>query len=176
MPSPLVLHPGECEYPRLLFVASLLLCAICAACGAVGSGSPPPPPQAVMITVTPNSAQAFPGAKVQFHAVVENSPNSGVNWLVSGMSPGNAGVGLIDSTGLYVAPTTVPGSGTLTVTAVSQADSTKSASATVTIQGSLSISPAHSSFSTPQPVQLNAAGIDNSALNWAVDNVAVGYA
>jgi hypothetical protein len=88
-----------------------------------------------MITVTPNSAQAFPGAKVQFHAVVGNSPNSGVNWLVNGMSPGNADVGLIDSTGLYVAPNTVPSSGTLMVTAVSQADSTKGASAILKLGG-----------------------------------------
>lgn len=172
MPSPLVLHPGEREFPRLLFVASLLLCAICVACGAVGSSAPPPLP--MTITVTPNSAKPFPGGVVQFHAVVENASSSGVNWLVNGMSPGDANVGMIDSTGLYIAPNAVPNPATVTVTAALQADSSVTASANVAIQGSLSISPAHSSFSAALPVQLNAAGIDNSALNWAVDNVGGG--
>jgi len=137
MPSPLDLCPGEREYPRLLFVASLLLCAICAACGAVGSGQAPTAPLPVTVTVTPNSVQSFPGANVQFTAVVKNSSNSAVIWMVNQTQGGNQTWGTISSTGsstsTYTAPNLVPSQASVMVTAVSQSDSTKAGSATVTI-------------------------------------------
>jgi hypothetical protein len=187
MPGLLDLHPGvrltrglsptprngrSLNFPRVLLLASFLLGVICTSCGTGGSDPPVPPP--ATITITPNPAQTLPGGQVPFSAKVESAQSSTVNWQVNGMSPGNPEVGTIDSTGLYTAPSFVPGSGQITVTAVLQANPGVTASATVAIQGSLTISPAHSSFSTAQPVQLNVAGIDNSAVNWAVDTIAGG--
>jgi hypothetical protein len=187
MPSLLDLHPGvrltrglsptlrkgrSLHFPRVLLLASFLPGLICTSCGTGGSDPPVTPP--ATITITPNPAQTLPGGQVPFSAKVESAQSSTVNWQVNGMSPGNPEVGMIDSTGLYTAPSFVPGSGQITVTAVLQANPGVTASATVAIQRSLTISPAHSSFSSAQPVLLKVAGIDNSAVNWAVDTIAGG--
>src|SRR5256885_14810390 len=66
-------------------------------------------------------------------ATVQNTSNTAVTWQVSGVSGGNATVGTISSSVLYTAPAVVPNPATVAVTAVSQADPTKSASAQVTI-------------------------------------------
>jgi hypothetical protein len=162
------------EFPDIVLFAAIFLCTLCTACGTVGSGPAPDPPapKPVSVTVTPVSAQSPPGGRVQFTAVVQNAQTSAVIWQVNG----NAERGTIDSTGLYTAPNTVPNPGTVTVTAVSQANLNATASATVTIQGALSISPSHSSFSVAQPVQLSVVGADNSAVIWAVDRVSGGNA
>ena len=189
MPSPLHLYPGEClptgafpaprdgqsrEFPRMLLIASFLLCMICTSCGAVGSGPAPPAP--VTITVMPNSAQLFPGGNKQFNAVVENASSSAVNWQLSQPSGGNTDVGAISSSGYYTAPNTVPNQATVTVTAVLQSDPTTTGSASVTIQGQLSLSPHLASVTTSQTLQLNVltTGVTNTEVNWAVDGIANG--
>jgi len=197
MPNPLDLHLGERllrglfsvrrdqrlrEFPHNLLFASLLLCMICTSCGAVGSGPASTPP--VTVTVTPNSAQPFPGGNVQFHAEVENSASSAVNWQVNQVTSGNTNVGTITSNGSYTAPNSVPNPPTVTVTAVLQSDSTKIGSSSVTIQslssirGPLTLSPKLSSVTTSQGLQLNVltAGVDNSDVNWAVDGIMNGSA
>jgi hypothetical protein len=113
---------------------------------------------------------------------VQSSPNSNVNWMVNTVGGGNATVGVIDSTGRYTAPSAVPIPATVTVTAVSQADSTKSGSAAVTIQGPsatqgpLVLSPSLASLTPSQTLQLNVLtpGVANSDVNWAVDGVPAG--
>jgi len=195
MPSPLHPYLGECvpqgvfparrggrlrEFPRLLLFVSFLLCLICTSCGAVGSGTAPPPP--VTVTVMPNSVQLFPGGNKQFNAVVENASNLAVNWLVNQMPSGNAAVGIITTDGYYTAPNSVPNPATVTVTAVLRVDSTKTGSASVTIQslsaiqGPLTLSPALSSVTTSQTLQLNVltAGVGNGEVNWAVDGISNG--
>jgi hypothetical protein len=196
MPSPLHWYLGEClprgafstprdgrlrEFPRMLLIAAFLLCLICTSCGAVGSGPAPPPPASVTITVMPNSAQPFPGVNVQFTAVVKNASSSAVNWQVNQVPSGNATVGTISSTGYYTAPNSVPNPATVTVTAVLQMDSTKTGSASVTIQSlsaiqGLTISPALSSVTTSQPLQLSVrtAGVGDSDVNWVVDGISNG--
>ncbi|MGA2084000.1 MAG: DUF2341 domain-containing protein [Terracidiphilus sp.] len=82
----------------------------------------------VSVTVTPPSATLYGGQTQQFTASVANSSNQTVVWTIV-----PAGVGTIDSTGLYTAPTTISTQQTVTLTATSLADSTKSASATVTL-------------------------------------------
>jgi uncharacterized repeat protein (TIGR03803 family) len=90
-----------------------------------------PPP--VTVTVSPASAQVPVNGVQQFVATVANTSNSAVTWNVNGLTGGNSTVGTISSTGLYTAPATVPSPAAVTVTATSQADSTKSGSAAVTI-------------------------------------------
>src|SRR5438105_619695 len=87
----------------------------------------------VSVTASPTSATVAPGGTQQFTAMVQNTSNTAVTWQVNGMTGGNATVGTISSSGLYTAPGVVPNPATVTVTAVSQADATKSASAQVTI-------------------------------------------
>lgn len=163
-------RPG---FPRLIFLALFLLCVFCAACGAVGPASDPPP--AVTITVTPTSAQIYQGNPVQFMASVQNAAASSIVWQVNGVANGNPTVGTIDSTGLYVAPAAVPTPATVMVTAALQTGSTKSGPSDVTIlllssiTGHLLISPALSSVTTSQALQLQVTtpGVTNSDVSWA---------
>ena len=117
---------------------SLVLVGFMVACGGGGS-SPPPPP--ISVTVSPSTTvqlyanetgnQWPAGAnQEQFSATVNNSTNQNVSWAVTGASTN----GTIGSTsGIYVAPATVPSPATVTVTATAAADTTKSGSGTVEI-------------------------------------------
>jgi hypothetical protein len=148
---------------------------MCTACGAVGSGPAAPAP--VTVTVTPDSAQPFQGEKLQFNAKVQNASDPAVNWQVNQMAVGNPMVGMIDSNGLYTAPALVPNPPTVTVTAVLQSDSSKTGSSSVTIlalssiTGPLVVSPALSSLTTSQTLQLQVLtpGVGNSDVNWTAD-------
>jgi len=91
----------------------------------------------VTISVSPISASVAPNATEQFTATVTGSTNTAVTWQVNGVTGGNSTTGTVSTTGLYTAPATVPNPANVTVTAVSQADTTKSASATVTISNGL---------------------------------------
>ena len=95
----------------------------------------------VSVTISPTTATLATLALQQFTATVSGSTNTAVTWQVSGVSGGNSTVGLVSTTvpgtsneGLYLGPSAVPSPATVSVTAVSQADPTKSASATVTLQ------------------------------------------
>jgi hypothetical protein len=79
-------------------------------------------PPAVAVTINPTSTSIQVGRTQQFVATVSGSTNTAVNWSASG--------GTVSASGLYTAPATA---GTYTVTAKSVADTTKSASATVTV-------------------------------------------
>ncbi len=62
------------------------------------------------------------------------SYSKAVNWSVNSVSGGNDTVGTISATGLYVAPDPIPSIGsTMTISAVSQEDSSKSASAAISL-------------------------------------------
>ena len=92
-----------------------------------------PPPQPVSVSISPTSAMVRVGKTRAFTATVTNTPNTSVTWKVNGITGGNSTVGFISSLGTYKAPSSVPSPSTVQVTAVSVADPTKSASATVTI-------------------------------------------
>jgi hypothetical protein len=70
---------------------------------------------------------------VQLTALVSGSTNQKVVWKVNGITGGNSTVGTVSTTGLYVAPATIPTPGTVKVTAVSEADRAKSSSTMLTI-------------------------------------------
>ena len=156
------------------FFAFLLLALICNSCGGLVSG---PVPSPASVSVLPGSAQPFTGATVQFNAVVQNSGSTAVTWQVNSIAGGNATFGTIDSTGFYTAPISVPSPPLVTVVAVLQADASKSGLSNVTIQpdssiqGPLVLSPALSSVTISQPLQMQVLtpGVTNTAVNWAVD-------
>lgn len=82
-------------------------------------------PLPVTVSLSPTSASVPAGGTQQFTASVQNTSNTAVTWSTTG--------GTITGTGAtvtYTAPTTL---GPYTVAATSVADSTKSASATVTV-------------------------------------------
>ena len=91
------------------------------------------------VSISPSTASLTVGGTQQFTATVTETSNTVVTWSTTG--------GTITTSGLYTAPNTA---GTYTVTATSVADTTKSASATVTVGASptyvLNVSPASLSF------------------------------
>jgi hypothetical protein len=95
---------------------------------------PPPPASNITVAVTPSTGSVTIGQTLQFKATVSNTTNTGVTWKVNGVAGGNASVGTISSTGMFTAPGKVP-SGSSSISATSVADSTKSASVTVTVNG-----------------------------------------
>ena len=89
---------------------------------------------AVVVGVTPANVSTTAGTTQQFAASVTGTSNTAVDWTVSGAGCSGTACGTINSSGLYTAPFAVPSHGTVTATATSVADSTKSASADITIQ------------------------------------------
>src|SRR5271157_662073 len=115
-------RPGWC-----LAALALLSAVLTLSCGGGGT-----PALVIQVSVAPQTAQVVLRGQVQFTAAVSGS-SSGVSWSVNGTAGGNATVGVIDSTGLYTAPTTLPASNMVTVAAASLAAPGQSATATVTI-------------------------------------------
>jgi Protein of unknown function (DUF1565) len=95
----------------------------------------------VSVTISPSSVTLATLATQAFTATVSGSSNTAVTWEVNSVAGGNSTAGLISTTvlgtsneAIYLGPSTVPSPATLSVTAVSQADPTKSATATVTVE------------------------------------------
>lgn len=88
---------------------------------------------AVTVSVAPLSASVAVNATQQFSATVTGTANTAVTWQVNNVTGGNGTVGTISGAGLYTAPATVPSPATVTVKAISNADNTKSATASVTV-------------------------------------------
>ena len=82
----------------------------------------------VTVSVAPSTATVSAGQTQQFSATVGNSSNTAVTWSIS-----PSGLGSVNSSGLYTAPTSITTQQTVTITAASQADSTKNGSATITL-------------------------------------------
>lgn len=95
----------------------------------------------VSVSISPSLITTATLATQSFTATVTGSSNTAVTWQVNGVSGGNSTNGLVSTTvlgtaneALFLAPSAVPNPASLSVTAISQADPTKSATATVTIQ------------------------------------------
>ena len=85
------------------------------------------------ITITPKAVVVIAGEQIQFHDSVVGTTNTAVTWLVSGASCSGSACGTVSSTGLYSAPASIASQMNVSVKVTSQAVSTVSATATVTI-------------------------------------------
>ena len=99
------------------------------------------PPPDVRIDIAPTTITLAPGAVATFTATVTGSDDTRVSWTAS------CGTITGDGTSVsYTAPANVPLAGTCTVTVTSQDDSTRRASATVTVEGGTAVpTPLHAS-------------------------------
>jgi protein gp37 len=77
----------------------------------------------VIVGASPAVGEVYTGTTQAFSATVTGTTNSAVNWQVNGVPGGNGTFGTISTSGLYTGPATVPSPATITVKAVSQADS-----------------------------------------------------
>jgi hypothetical protein len=105
----------------------------CGSASKVTTNPTQPATQTVSVAISPPTANIRAGSTYAFSATVSGSSNTGVTWSVNSTPNGNSSLGTIDSTGNYSAPSTLPSPNTITVTATSAADTTKSSSSAVTL-------------------------------------------
>lgn len=126
----------------------------------------------VVVSVSPTSSKVVTSAQQQFTATVTGTANTAVSWSVSGTGCSGTACGLVTSTGFYTAPATIPNPPTVAVTATSQADVTKSASATVTIVTPIVVSVSPSSVKVitgaNQKFTATVTGTTNRAVIWTL--------
>jgi hypothetical protein len=89
--------------------------------------------QAITVSISPSTVGLAPSGTQQFMATVLGTSNTALTWSI------NPSVGTISSAGLYTAPSSILTSQTVTVTAQSVADPTKSATAAISLNLPLSI-------------------------------------
>jgi uncharacterized protein (DUF1800 family) len=109
---------------------SLLWMAGCSS-GSV-SGSTGTTPQ-ISVSVAGASSTRL-SATTQFTATVTGTTNTAVAWQVNGVTGGSATNGTISTSGLYTAPATMPGSTSVTVSAISVASPTATGALTESLQ------------------------------------------
>src|ERR1700732_4870574 len=155
-----------------LFFLAIILCVV-----GCGGGSVTAPSHVITVAVSAPQSTVVVGATLTFTAPVTGTANTAVTWSVSG----GASNGTISATGVYTAPATVPNPAKVTVIVTSQADPTKSGSATVTVVSSasgivVSVQPATASVSDFRTKQFAASvnGTTNTAVTWQVNGVTGG--
>jgi hypothetical protein len=166
----------------LYFVSMLAVAAGISGCGGAGS-NPPPPPAAIAVSMSPQPPASIDAGKTtNLTAVVSNdSANGGVKWSVtcSGTQCGSFSASTTSSGAatVYTAPASVPTPASVTITASSVTDSTRSAIATVTISAptapiAVSLNPAPpASLAGGVSANLTAVVANDSAnagVTWAV--------
>jgi len=138
----------------------------------VGANSP------VVVTVSPSSANVVVGQTQQFTAQVTGTNNTNVTWSVSGVGCSGASCGSITQSGLYTAPASPPTPSGVTITATSQADPTRSGTATANILPNVvvTISPTQAQVQTGKQVQFTATvtGSKNTNVTWSVSGKGCG--
>lgn len=130
----------------------------------------------IAVSMSPAQAVLQVGSTQQFTAIVSGTTNKSVSWYVNGVKSGNASDGTVSSSGQYTAPASVPSGGVVSLTAVSAADTTKSAAASVTLVASgqpvnVTISPTSASVRGDATQQFTAkvSGTSNTSVNWLVN-------
>jgi hypothetical protein len=166
---------------RLRYFLPALLCAnlfVMPGCG--NTSSPSTGPSNVVVNVQPTSATLFLGQTQPFQASVIGATDQSVSWRVSGVPGGNATLGTISSSGAYTAPAVLPSPASVTVEAVSNANSAASASAAVDLKDDIVVTV------TPNPVTLpdggaqvmtarvNGTGNPATGVTWTVNGIAGG--
>jgi parallel beta-helix repeat protein len=152
-------------------------------CGGGASSTTITPPHVVTVAVTSSASSVLLGNMQQFTATVTGTSSPEVSWSVNGISGGNSMLGTISNTGLYTAPQDLPNPATVTIQATSQANSTASGNAVITIASDISVSVAAnpSIMSSVFPggtlqvlATITSAGHPDAKVNWAVNGVANG--
>lgn len=172
--------------------ALLLLTSAIVGCG--GSGT------AQTVTLTPSNAFVVRTGTQQFTAQVAGITNTLVYWYVCNPAPasiatglstvaniamptgcvkgGNTALGSIDVNGLYTGPAKLPPNSTVSIVAVSQANTNLYAIVDVTVESgvSVAVTPGSVTIGTLEQFQFSAVvkGNTNTAVSWSVNGIANG--
>jgi large repetitive protein len=142
--------------------APVLLVLLVTGCG--GGSTTTTTTNPLVVSISPLTANLNQGATQSFTAIVTGTSNTAVNWAIQ---EGAAG-GSITNMGVYTAPNK---SGTFHVIATSQADTTKSVTATVTIAAVvifLNQTAVTIDVGNQFPFAATVTGTVNTAVSWAV--------
>jgi len=133
----------------------------------------------ISVQIQPTTVNAVISTTVQFTATVSDTFQQSVNWSIVGGSAG----GTISASGMYTAPATVPTPAQVTIMAVSQKDTTKSATAVVTVTATatpptiaVTVTPdslAVANYGTQQ-FAASVSGTANTGVTWQVNGVTGG--
>jgi hypothetical protein len=178
-PSGLYTAPNAMPSPPTVTITALSNADISAAAWAVVSLT-----DGIVVAISPTSVTVSTGAGQSFTASVTGTgaPSTAVTWSVNGIAGGNSTLGTIASNGaagaLYVAPAVSPLPPTVSITATSVADPTKSATASVTITCSATntISPSAVTVSLAQTQAFTASFClaAGASIAWDVNGIAGG--
>jgi hypothetical protein len=111
---------------------------------------------------------------MQFNATVTNTTNTAVMWSVNGVAGGSSAEGTISAGGNFTTPANMPQPATVSVTATSVADPSKSSTASVTITSDIGVSIAPTSANVelgaiqPFVAHVTGTGSPNTAVNWSL--------
>ena len=159
-----------------------------------------------MVTITPSTTSLTLQGTSQFLATVTNATDTTVTWQVDGVTGGNSTCGTITTNGLYTAPSVLPGStacagstssstacttttngtttansGCVLITAVSNQDTSATATASVTLTSGVTITVTPSGTATCGTMEhlsfiATVTGSTNLNVNWFVNSTQGGNA
>lgn len=142
---------------------------------ALSIDQPPPANDPVSVLISPFSAQVTTGSQLQFSVIVSGTQNKSVSWTIVGTGCAGSSCGTITSSGLYIAPSTIPSPPVALITATSQDDPTKSSTAVVTIIAPIQVSvrPAKAEILVGGHQQFTAivSGTTDTVVLWSVRGV-----
>ncbi|WP_285727237.1 hypothetical protein, partial [Geothrix rubra] len=172
------MHAGSIQV-RLLGILVIGVVTSLIACSGGAAAPTSAPAQSVSggiaVAVNPSSSRIGPGDTLSLTATVTGTTDTSVTWSVDGFQDGNATVGTLTGSGSTVTYTAPAAAGTHSVTATSNADSTKKASAAITIQAGVlvTVTPGSATLNSAATLTLTAAvtGTTNTAVTWTVDGV-----
>lgn len=155
----------------------LSLALLVAGCGG-GSGST----VVIVVSLSPTTATVVTGGTQKFNAAVSGDMDDDnedqivdVTWFVNDVEGGNSTVGTISNIGLYTAPLVAPDPNKVTIKAVSIDDTTKNATAEVTIDSGIRISlaPLIATVGLNETTLFTATvtGTSNLLVKWLVNDI-----
>jgi hypothetical protein len=119
------------------------------------------------VRVSPSTANLLTQASQPFSVTVNGTGafSSQVSWSVNSVSGGNSTVGTISSAGLYTAPDVPPSPNTVTITAISTQDTTKSGTANAVVSNPVPALSALTPASSDQGIGPLTIAISGSGFN-----------
>jgi uncharacterized protein (DUF1800 family) len=119
--------------------------------GSTGGGTTGQP---FVLTVAPGTATLRGGLTQQYTATTNDGTTPTYNWTVNGTAGGGPNTGTISATGLYTAPAFPPAGGPVTIGATETTDTTKSGTASLTLQNPTPV------ITAVAPLPINVGSID----------------